>query len=254
MIELKRTLFILLPLLALAACGGGSSSDGGGQQPGPGDGATPDPDPDPIQATCSTAVDQFAQIGTATVPAGCTRVRIEAVGGGGGGGGSIALLDNDSAQPGKRAGVDYAEHPVTPGEKLKVIVGQGGQGGRSSDGLEGGSGGRGGEGNGNGSPGTRGKNGIVVVLPFGGGGGGGGGGATSVRRESGEWLAHAPGGDGGTGADCGLLCAAEGEGGAGATSRGSASNNSTAFGHGGETIIGGPGMEGSGGVVVITYN
>lgn len=246
---LKRTTLLLLPLLMLSACGGGSSDTGGGQGPDP----DPNPDPNPIVAQCSKAEDRFNSNGASTVPPGCTKVQIEAVGGGGGGGGSIEALNDDSAQPGKRARVDLVERTVTPGEVLDITVGKGGGSGVVGRGLDGGPGGQGGAGDGNGSAGTRGKNGIAVVLPFGAGGGGGGGGASSVRRQDGERIAHAPGGDGGNGADCGLLCAAEGEGGAGAPASGSRVNN-TSFGGGGKIFIRLSGGRGVDGAVILRYS
>lgn len=252
--KLNRAIPVYPLLLVLSACGGGSSDTGGGQGAGPNPNPDPNPDPNPIAAKCSVSPKTFIKSGSSVVPAGCTKVSIKAVGAGGGSGGSIVANTDDSAQGGSPGRADeVGTVDVNPGVVLVVTVGKGGQGGGAADGLDRGFGGRGGSGDPGGSSGTAGKKGVLVLLPHGGGGGGGGGGASSVRIQGGPRLVNAPGGDGGDGADCGLLCAGEGKGGTGGPAAPSVRND-TSYGHAGAITIGGSGQEGQDGAVILTYS
>lgn len=80
---------------------------------------------------------EFLSTSTFTVPAGCTRLRVEGCGAGGGGGGGAAgsttTLQSDrqamSGGPGGGAQKRIYEIDVIPGRTYDVVVGAGGQGG-----------------------------------------------------------------------------------------------------------------------------
>ncbi|HEU5007979.1 MAG TPA: hypothetical protein VFT67_13465 [Jatrophihabitantaceae bacterium] len=134
-------------------------------------------------------------VGTYTVPAGVTTIRIEATGGAGGNGGDSHTSENIGEAGGKggSGGTVSAYFSVTPGEQLSYYVGGGGQSAAASTGF--GASATGGEfGGGAGGTGNQSLSETSAT-----GGGGAGGAATWVKTSSGTVLAVAGGGGGGGG-------------------------------------------------------
>jgi hypothetical protein len=211
----------------------------------------------------------FTSSGTFTVPAGITRIQVEAWGGGGGGGGSYSGASGSFAGGGGGSGgYGIQFYNVTPGGSFTVTLGSGGGGGNGGNdstsataGSAGGSSsfggtlivnGGGGGGNGatssaNGTGGAKPNSASGSAFPAGVGGGGNGGINFSGISIGGQGGSAFRGGSGALGGPAGGVPNGHLSGNSGL----GADGNLGAGGGGGG--IGGGGGGGCGGAVIITY-